>query len=140
MTIIVTIQNSRPESKIELKPRGNGIEWEKYTNETTNQKVYIPIIDGRDIGVVYNGNTSYVTILVEPLTNKPVALSEHDAQRVYDYIGQQIEQWSPNALARGNAHPNLMAAQQRHAEMAGTATLVTGGGGSSSRKTRKARK
>ena len=148
MTIIVTVQKSDPERKIQIEPRGNGIEWEHYidSTDTTKQKVYIPIIDGRDLGVMYDGNTSHVTILVDPITHKPIALSENDAQRVYNYIAQQIEQWHPNALVRGTAHPDLLAAQERHAAATsaatGTASLVTGGGGSSSsnRKTRKTRK
>jgi hypothetical protein len=148
MPITFTIPDTRPEIKVDINPRGNGIEWEKYVDptNTTLKKVYISIIDGRDLGVVYHGNTSHVTILVDPITNKPINLSEHDAQRVYNYIGQQIEQWHPNALARGTAHPDLLAAQERHAAATsaatGTASLVTGGGGSSSsnRKTRKTRK
>lgn len=149
MTITFTIPDTRPEIKVDINPRGNGIEWEKYVDptNTTLKKVYIPIIDGLQLGVVYHGNSSHVTILVDPITNKPINLSEHDAQRVYNYIAQQIEQWHPNALARGNAHPALTAAQERHAAATsaatGTASLVTGGGGSSSssnRKTRKTRK
>jgi hypothetical protein len=149
MTITFTIPDTRPETKVDIKPRGNGIEWEKYVDptNTTLKKVYIPIIDGRDLGVVYHGNTSHDTILVDPITNKPINLSEHDAERVYNYIAQQIEQWHPDALASGRAHQNLLAAQQRHAAATsaatGTASLVTGGGGSSStsnRKTRKTRK
>jgi len=148
MTITFTIPDTRPEVKVDINPRGNGIEWEKYVDptNTTLKKVYISMIDGLQLGVVYHGNTSHVTILVDPITNKPINLSEHDAQRVYNYIAQQIEQWHPNALARGNAHPALTAAQERHAAATsaatGTASLVTGGGGSSSsnRKARKSRK
>jgi len=145
MTITFTIPDTRPDIKVDIKPRGNGIEWEKYVDSTntTLKKVYISIIDGLQLGVVYHGNTSHVTILVDPITNKPINLSEHDAQRVYNYIAQQIEQWHPDALASGRAHPALTAAQERHAAT-GTASLVTGGGGSSSsssnRKTRKTRK
>ena len=148
MTITFTIPGLRPERKVDINPRGNGIEWEKYidSTNTTLQKVYIPIIDGLQLGVVYDGETSHVSILVDPITNKPMNLSENDAQRVYTYIGQLIEQWHPDALEGGRAHPDLLAARQRHAEMAGAASLVTGGGGggggssSNNRKSRKSRK
>jgi hypothetical protein len=149
MTITFTVSGTSGtpyETKVDINPRGNGIEWEKYidSTNTTKKKVYIPIIDGLQLGVVYNGETSRVSILVDPITNDQINLSENDAQRVYNYIGQLIDQWHPDALESGNAHPDLLAARQRHAEMAGTASLVTGGGGggssSNNRKSRKSRK
>ena len=59
MTITFTIpETSRTqyEMKVDINPRGNGIEWEKYIDRpyTVKQKVYIPIIDGLQLGVVYD--------------------------------------------------------------------------------------
>ena len=157
MTRIVTVQYTSPEMKIEINPRGNGIEWEKYIDGvgpgTTLQKVYIPIIDGLQLGVVYNEKHSHVTILVDPITNKPFPLSEDDAERVYKYIAELIDQWHPNALESGGyVHPALRAAQHNYTlETVALKPLVTGGGGagggsssssssSSNRKSRKSRK
>lgn len=129
---------------LSISSRGNGIEWTvTHPDGKLYFKVYEPRIDFREISLSNLGEYSFFrNRLINPYDLKPLMFSSKDGLRLYDYFSEKIE-WSPDALASGTAHPDLMAAQQRHSAVA--ATPSAGGGGSSrkskkSRKTRKSRK
>lgn len=129
---------------LSISSRGNGIEWTvTHPDGKLYFKVYEPRIDFREISLSNLGEYSFIrNRLINPYDLKPLMFSSKDGLRLYDYFSEKIE-WSPDALASGTAHPDLMAAQQRHSAVA--ATPSAGGGGSSrkskkSRKTRKSRK
>jgi hypothetical protein len=141
--ITVRLTGGYKDYMLAISPRGNGIEWTVTRPDGKLYfKVYKPKFDFGEVNMLNGGDNSYMTgRLTCPFDLRPLQYSEKDALRLYDYFCEKIE-WSPDALASGTAHPDLMAAQQRHSAMA---TPSAGGGGSSrkskkSRKTRKSRK
>ena len=124
---------------LSISSRGNGIEWTvTHPDGKLYFKVYEPRIDFREISLSNLGEYSFIrNRLINPYDLKPLMFSSKDGLRLYDYFSEKIE-WSPDALKSGTAHPDLLAAQQRHSA---TATPAAGGGGGSrKRKTRKSRK
>jgi hypothetical protein len=137
--ITVRLTGSYRDHMLAISPRGNGIEWiVTRPDGKLTFKVYETKTDFRELNLAMLGENSYFrSRLINPYDYKPLTFNEKDGLRLYDYFCEKIE-WSPDALASGTAHPDLMAAQQRHSAVAGGG----GGGGSRSRKrkTRKSRK
>jgi hypothetical protein len=137
--ITVRLTGSYKDYMLAISPRGNGIEWiVTRPDGKLTFKVYEPKTDFRELNLAMLGENSYFRFrLINPYDYKPLTFNEKDGLRLYDYFCEKIE-WSPDALASGTAHPDLMAAQQRHSAMA---TPSAGGGSrSKKRKSKKSRK
>jgi hypothetical protein len=123
--------------KLSITPRGNGYEFKILRNDgTLIRKEYSLRNNGFSIFTNSSSNGLYI-FEGRWYNDSPLFIKKDDAMRLYDFFADLIE-WSPAALASGIAHPDLMAAQQRHSAVA--ATPSAGGGGSSRRKARKTRK
>jgi hypothetical protein len=127
---------------VTISPRGNGYEWTKTGNHGSIEKVYCPTFKLKELSVVLpryesalvggklveRGGSYFRNILTNPSDGKPIYFTKTDALKLYGFFAEQME-WSPDALASGTAHPELLAAQARHS---------TRGGGS--RRARRARR
>ena len=136
--ITVRLTGGFKDYMLAIFPRGNGIEWTVTRPDgKLSFKVYQPTFDFGEVNLAMLGENSYFrNRLVNPYDYKPLSFNEKDGLRLYDYFCEKIE-WSPDALASGTAHPELLAAHQRHTV---TAAPAAGGGGGGSRKARKTRK
>lgn len=144
-----TITFKKSNAKLSINPRGNGFEYKIIRKDGS---VSMNIYSSRKaiFGILHDTDPLYSSVFFDNLGDFPFPLSftggknagfmfkKEDAMRLYDFFADLIE-WSPGALASGTAHPDLMAAQQRHTA---TVTPSAGGGGGSrrKRKTRKSRK
>jgi len=138
--------NREPSGKVSITPRGNGFEYKIVGKDGLFiMKVYALTKGGFSIlthpslkGLFVFRDRLTSTIIFANSNESPLMFKKADAMRLYDFFADLIE-WSPGALESGTAHPDLLAAQQRHTV---TATPSAGGGGGSrrKRKTRKSRK
>ena len=131
-----------PLGKVKITPRNNGYEWTKTDSRgKLITKEYCSTFTRRELSVIIDSVREqgyFRGIFINPSDFRPITFKKADALKIYDFFIEQME-WSPDALASGTAHPDLLAAQQRHSA---TATPAAGGGGGSrkARKTRKSRK
>lgn len=156
-----TITFKKTNTKLSISPRGGGFEYKLITNGSLMLNIY----SSRKVvfGIFHDTDSPlYSSVFFDNLGDFPFPLSftggkngnfmfkKDDAMRLYDFFAD-LNEWSPDALASGTAHPDLMAAQQRHSAAA-TPGLINnkmlfrlsrstdgggGGGGGGSRKTRK---
>jgi hypothetical protein len=140
--------NKVPSGKLSISPRGNGYEYTLIVNDgILIRKQYVSFKhEGFSIftNSYYKGFYGFdgrlsATIIFPNGQNSPLLFKKDDAIRLYDFFADLIE-WSPAALASGTAHPDLMAAQQRHSAVAATPSAGGGSSRSRKRKTRKTRK
>ena len=127
---------SKPSGKVKITPRNNGYEWIKtdFRGDLITKR-YEPTFNIRYLGIYISGDKGHLS---GPFTfsNNTIYFNKADALKLYDFFAEQME-WSPDALKSGTAHPDLLAAQQRHTA---TVTPSAGGGGGGSRRKRKTRK
>jgi hypothetical protein len=145
----------KPNGTVTITPRANGYEWTKNTDKYT-QKLYCPTFNHKELGVILSkdetlatgersweeggekmreavrtarigANSFFRNILTNPSDFTPICFTKADALKLYDFFAEQME-WSPDALATGTAHPDLLAAKARHS--------AAGRGGGTRRKRR----
>ena len=116
--------NDTPTGTVKITPRGNGYEWTKTSgNGGDIAIVYCPTFNLKELSVILNvrepwrktelGTSYFTNILINPVDHKPIYFTKSDALKLYGFFAEQME-WSPDALASGTAHPDLLAAQARH--------------------------
>ena len=128
-----------PLGKVKITPRNNGYEWTKTDSRgKLITKEYCSTFTRKDLTLFIRNNNSafFRGMFIQPSDFSPTSFKKADALKIYDFFIEQME-WSPDALASGTAHPDLLAAQQRHTA---TVTPSAGGGGGGSRRKRKTRK
>ena len=135
---------SKPSGKVKITPRNNGYEWTVSNSGGLITKHYEPTFNIRNLNVNiipggYSGSDKGHLSGPFTFSNKTLLFKKDDALKLYDFFAEQME-WSPDALKSGTAHPDLLAAQQRHSATAATPSAGGGGGGGSRRKGRKTRK
>ena len=120
-----------PSGTVTITPRGNGYEWTLTPVGTyeLREKVYCPTFNLNQLSVILprtqphydgalkrhieTGGGYFKNILAKPSDGKPILFTNSDALKLYGFFAEQME-WSPDALASGTAHPDLLAAQARH--------------------------
>jgi hypothetical protein len=111
--------------KLTVTLRGQGYEWK--TTGTYLILEYHPKfhMNTMSLFLMSPRRISYFRqLFINPDNSRPIYFKTEDAMKIYNFFIEHIE-WSPESIAAGTAHPNLMAAKRNF---------------TSSRKTRKIRK